>query len=48
MLHAALPQVELITIPDADHSLHMTNPAALAAAIGEFLKRHPIEPSRAP
>ncbi len=42
MLHAAIPHAEIATIPDADHSLHMTKPTPVARAIAEFLHRHPI------
>ena len=46
MLHAAVPQAELVTIPDADHSLHMTQPAVLARVIAAFLSRHPVDDNR--
>jgi len=43
MLDGAIPQVERVTIPDADHSLHMTQPDVVARSIAEFLHRYPIE-----
>jgi pimeloyl-ACP methyl ester carboxylesterase len=44
MLDGAIPHVERVTIPDADHSLCMTQPTAVARAIAEFLHRQPIAP----
>jgi pimeloyl-ACP methyl ester carboxylesterase len=39
MLRAVIPHTEVVTIPDADHSLQMTQPAVLAAVISDFLSR---------
>jgi pimeloyl-ACP methyl ester carboxylesterase len=43
MLHAVIPDADLVTIPDADHSLHMTQPAVLAKVIAAFIDRYPID-----
>ena len=45
MFQAAVPSAKLLTIPDADHTLHMTNPELAAATIDEFLRLHPIQRS---
>jgi pimeloyl-ACP methyl ester carboxylesterase len=45
MFQAAVPGAELLTIPDADHTLHMTNPELAAATVDEFLRLHPIQSS---
>jgi len=45
MFQAAVPGAKLLTIPDADHTLHMTNPELAAATIDEFLRLHPIQSS---
>jgi pimeloyl-ACP methyl ester carboxylesterase len=45
MFQAAVPGAKLLTIPDADHMLHMTNPELAAATIDEFLRLHPIQSS---
>lgn len=37
-----LPQVEDIVLAGADHSLAMTHPAEVAAALAGFLRRHPV------
>jgi pimeloyl-ACP methyl ester carboxylesterase len=38
-------QIIGVTIPDADHMLHMTNPELAAAIIDEFLRLHSIQSS---
>jgi len=45
MFQAAVPSAKLLTIPDADHTLHMTKPELAAATIDEFLRLHPIQSS---
>jgi pimeloyl-ACP methyl ester carboxylesterase len=45
MFQAAVPGAKLLTIPDADHTLHMTNPELAAATIDEFLRLQPIQSS---
>jgi pimeloyl-ACP methyl ester carboxylesterase len=45
MFQAAVPSAKRLTIPDADHTLHMTNPELAAATIDEFLRLHPIHSS---
>jgi pimeloyl-ACP methyl ester carboxylesterase len=46
MFRAAVPHAQHVTIPDADHSLHMTRPAAVANVIAAFLRRNPISAGR--
>jgi pimeloyl-ACP methyl ester carboxylesterase len=45
MSKTLFPAPELLTIPDADHTLHMTNPELAAAIVDEFLRLHPIQSS---
>jgi pimeloyl-ACP methyl ester carboxylesterase len=40
MLLAAVPHSEQVTIAGSDHSLQMTQPAAVARVIADFLDRH--------
>jgi pimeloyl-ACP methyl ester carboxylesterase len=43
MFLAAVPHAEQVTIPDADHSLQMTNADLVARPIAEFIDRHPTD-----
>lgn len=43
LLSAWLPQTEDVLLPGADHCLAITHPTEIAAAIMEFVRRHPIE-----
>jgi len=45
-LSAWMPDVDECTIDGAGHLLHLQQPAAVAAAIGAFLRRHPMEDAR--
>jgi pimeloyl-ACP methyl ester carboxylesterase len=46
MFLAAVPDTTRVVIPDCDHSLQMTHPAALARVIAEFLSRDPLADKR--
>ena len=48
LMLAWLPQAEDVVLAGADHSLALTHPAEVAAALVGFLRRHPIpgEPKR--
>jgi pimeloyl-ACP methyl ester carboxylesterase len=37
-----MPNVEPVVLPDAAHLLHLENPDAFAAALTDFLARHPF------
>ena len=39
---AWLPQAEDVVLAGADHSLALTHPGEVAAALVAFLRRHPI------
>jgi pimeloyl-ACP methyl ester carboxylesterase len=42
LMLAWLPQAEDVVLAGADHSLALTHPAEVAAAVAAFLRRHPI------
>ena len=42
LMLAWLPQAEDVVLAGADHSLALTHPAQIAAALVDFLRRHPI------
>jgi pimeloyl-ACP methyl ester carboxylesterase len=42
LVRAWLPQTEDVVLAGADHSLALTHPAEVAAAVVTFLRRHPI------
>ena len=47
-LRAALPFVEERTITGVGHLLHLQDPAPVATAVADFLKRNPMGTSRNP
>jgi pimeloyl-ACP methyl ester carboxylesterase len=42
LMRTWLPQAEDVVLAGADHSLTLTHPAEVAAAVAAFLRRHPI------
>jgi pimeloyl-ACP methyl ester carboxylesterase len=42
MLRGWFPQLETVRVPNVDHMLHLKRPALVAAAMAEFLGRHPL------
>lgn len=43
-----LPHAEDVVITGADHSLAITHPGEIAAALASFVRRHPIAERRSP
>ena len=42
LLREWFPQLETVRMPGVDHTLHLQRPAPVAAAVANFLARHPI------
>ncbi len=45
ILRVCFPQLESVRVPDVDHMLHIQRPDLVAAAVAEFLVRHPLTKS---
>jgi pimeloyl-ACP methyl ester carboxylesterase len=42
VLKSWIPQTELVTMPESNHALQMTDPKTAAEGIADFLRRHPL------